>query len=434
MQDLITWKNSTNRKPLILTGIRQCGKTFILKEFGNQHYSRHHYINFEKQTTLHEIFSRDLDPHKLIQELSLSINKDIDIKHDLVIFDEIQACPPALTSLKYFNEEMPQLQLCTAGSLLGVALNNVSFPVGQVNHLTLYPMSFLEFLLALEKDKLCQAIQDSKDNYALSQVAHQQLWELMKYYWISGGLPEVVKTFIANQDNILSAFTQVRKKQEELIFTYYGDIAKHSGKVNAMHIDRVWRNIPKQLSISQDQSAKKFQFKNIVPGIDRYSRLAGAIDWLDASGLIIKIPIINNCEIPLSAYSVESKFKCFLADVGLLGAMINLPFDAILSYDFGTYKGYFAENFVAQELKTKNTGLYSWQDKRNEVEFVLQHNNGVLPIEVKSGWITKAKSLDKFKQKYNPSFTCIMSGHQLKIDKKNDIHHYPLYLASLVPY
>lgn len=433
---LLNWKQLPDRKPLILTGVRQCGKTYILKQFGSDHFPNYHYFNFEKQSDLHHIFVRDLDPKRIINELAIKNNKSIDIHTDLVIFDEIQACPSALTSLKYFNEEMNELHLCSAGSLLGVTLNNTSFPVGQINSFKLYPLTFYEFLLALGKDNLYELVKyiGQNHNYQLPTIAHQELWQIMQWYWITGGLPEVVASFINNQQDLFKAFQIVRSKQEDLIFTYYGDIAKHSGKINAMHIDRVWRSIPKQLSRSLDDSTKKFQFKNIIPGIDKYSRLAGALDWLSASDLILRLPIINNAEIPLSAYSTESKFKCFLVDVGLLGTMNNLPFKSILDYNFGTYKGYFAENFVAQQLMAySNSDLFSWQDNRNEIEFVIQHEELVLPVEVKSGWITKSKSLYKFKEKYQPKFITIMSGHELKIDLKNNIHHYPLYLSGSFP-
>lgn len=434
LHKLIEWKASHYRKPLILTGIRQCGKTFILRHFGDNYFPKVHYFNFEKEQNLNVIFEHNLKPGRIINELSYKIGQEINIEQDLIIFDEIQACPLALTSLKYFYEDMPNLHLCGAGSLLGVALNHVSFPVGKVTHLQLYPMSFNEFLLAIGQEQLYKLLKQTNFDTEIPELAHQKLWEVMQWYWITGGLPEVVKTFSENQENLFQAFTKSRKKQEDLIFTYYGDIAKHSGKVNAMHIDRVWKDVSKQLSKSQDTSVNKFKFKGIIPGIDRYSRLAGAIDWLVASGLIIKVPIINNAELPLSAYTQESKFKCFMADVGILGAISDLPFQAILNYNFGTYKGFFAENFVAQELlAAKGNNFYSWQDNRHEVEFVIQDNELILPIEVKSGKITKAISLQKFKDKYKPKYISIMSGHNLNIDKKNHICRYPLYLAGKFP-
>lgn len=224
------------------------------------------------------------------------------------------------------------------------------------------------------------------------------------------------------------------KKQNEIIFGYYSDIAKHSGKVNAMHIDRIWRAIPHQLAQSQDGSSKRFQFKGIVPGIDRYQRLAGALDWLQAAELIIKIPIVEHVELPLMAYTEESRFKLYLFDVGILGALSNLAPKSILDYDYGTYKGYFAENFVAQEFFAKNvTHLNSWQQNRAEIEFLYVLDNQVIPVEVKSGWVTRSQSLNKYAEKYHPPYRVTFSAKSLHIDLNNHYQNYPMYMAYWFP-
>lgn len=227
---------------------------------------------------------------------------------------------------------------------------------------------------------------------------------------------------------------QVRRKQSEIIYGYYADIAKHSGKVNAMHIDRVWRAIPIQLAQSQDGTASRFQFKGILPGVDRYQRLANVIDWLQTAELIIKVPIVEHVELPLIAYTQESHFKLYLFDVGILGALSDLSPKTILDYDYGTYKGYFAENFVAQELLAKsNMNLYSWHKDRAEIEFLYMAENAILPIEVKSGWVTRNQSLNKYAEKYHPHYRTTMSAKPFHIDSKNDYHHYPLYMAYWFP-
>lgn len=434
LHKLQLWKQQKQRKPLILSGVRQCGKTYALKFFGKTAFPRTHYFNFEQHPELARVFTANLAPQRIVDELSYFIDTPIDIQRDLVIFDEIQACAPALTSLKYFNETMPELHLCSAGSLLGVTLNQAPFPVGQVNYLPLYPLSFSEFLLALDEKKHYELIRQCTQRSSIPAIAHERLWERMKWYWIVGGLPEVVATFCQHKQRLFEAFTAVREKQKELIFTYYGDIAKHSGKVSAMHIHRLWQSIPSQLARSQDGNAKRFYFKDVLASNNRYNRLASAFDWLKAAGLIIKVPIIDTAELPLSAYTSESHFKCFMFDVGILGAMSKLPFQAILDYDFGTYKGYFAENFVAQALQYSHADtLYSWQKNRAEVEFVLMEENAIVPIEVKSGWITRAKSLNKFVETYHPPYRTIMSGYPLRCDLHNQIHHYPLYLAEQFP-
>ena len=431
-QKLMHWKDTNNRKPLLLKGVRQCGKTYLLKEFGNREFSRTHYINFEKDREAHRLFEGNLDPREVIKNLSFHLDTVINFEKDFIIFDEIQACPNALTSLKYFSEDMPQLFVSAAGSLLGIHLSPASFPVGQVTILSMYPLSFIEFLLALDDQKSVNALYESRENKVISPIVHVHLWKQLLRYFVVGGLPEVVLLFQeANDENFFETCEKVRKKQHELIFAYYADIAKHSGKASALHIDRILRSIPTQLARNQDGSAKKFQFCDVVPGIDRYSRLATAIDWLDAAQLTIRVPIVNHVELPLSGYMEESTFKLYLFDVGILGAMGDLPPKAILDYNYGTYKGYFAENFIAEELMNSfSSKLYAWQDKRHEVEFLVTHGSDILPIEVKSGWVTKSKSLHIFMEKYRPPFGTIMSAHPLLIDHKNRFHHYPLYLAS----
>lgn len=431
LHKLLEWRTKSDRKPLLLKGVRQCGKTYILKEFAG-HFLQGHYINFEKNSDIHVIFKQNLDPIRIMKELSFYLEKTINIEQDLVIFDEIQACPRALTSLKYFCEDMPQLAVCAAGSLLGLHLSDTSFPVGKVDMLDMYPMSFIEFLIAVDDEKSEQFLsQLTSEHPIIPEIIHQHLWEQLKNYFVIGGMPEVIRVFRDKSVHSFETFESIRKIQEHILLAYYADIAKHAGKVNAMHIDRILRSVPAQLARSQDKTAKRFQFKDIIPGIDRYQRLADAIDWLEAAGLIIKVPIVNSAELPLSAYTQESFFKLYLFDVGFLGAMSELPPRVILDYQYGTYKGYFAENFVAQSfISSGERSLYSWQDSRSEVEFLRLHDGQVLPIEVKSGTVTKSQSLYKLVEKYHLSKRVILSGRNLMMDTEHHIHHCPLYLAE----
>lgn len=431
-KDLKNWQEDKRRKPLILRGLRQVGKTFILKEFGKKFFSNTHYLNFEKNKTLFSLFEENLDPRTIIQKLNFILNSSIDIQRDLLIFDEIQECPKALTSLKYFAEELPEMAVCSAGSLLGVHLGPVSFPVGKVNMLHMYPMSFREFLMALDEQRALNYLDEAQSSLMIPEIVHVHLWERLKWYFITGGLPEVVDTFALSRDNLFQAFTGVRKLQQELILSYLADMAKHSGKINSMHLDRLWQSIPEQLSRTQDASSKKFIFKDIGPGLNRYDRVASVIDWLEKAGLIIKVNIIHSGQLPFSAYTKDNAFKLFLFDVGILGALSHLEPKVILEQDYGSYKGYFAENFVAQEfLYTGQEHLYSWQEKTAEVEFVCQQDGKVIPIEVKSGWVTHAKSLQIFAAKYRSPFRVIFSANNLiKIKEGSLIHRYPLYMAS----
>ena len=434
-ENLNCWKQQKSRKPLILKGLRQCGKTFLLTNWGAREFPACHYVNFEKTTAAIKIFAGDLSPRRIINELAFLLGTTIHEESDLIIFDEIQECPRALTSLKYFHEQMPRLAVAGAGSLLGLSLNDVSFPVGKVNVVSLFPMSFVEFLQALGDERSVDVIKSCSIKSALPEVIHDHLWERLKWYFITGGLPEVIMTFRENQENLPQAFRFVREKQHQLLFAYSADFAKHSGKENAMHIERVWRAVPQQLAASQNTSAGRFKFSGVVPGIDRYQRLAGAIDWLIAAGLVLPTSITSHAELPLMAFCKESLFKLYCCDVGLLGAMSGLPPKAIIDYGYGSYKGYFAENFVAQELTCNGKEkLYCWQQDRAEVEFMRTVNAVVIPIEVKSGSVVKAKSLDKFIAQYHPPYATILSGQNMRIDPMKQIHYYPLYLAGRFPF
>lgn len=428
------WKHSKNRKPLVLKGVRQTGKTYSLKEFGKSEFPAFHYLNFEENKNAAGLFKENLNPKRIINDLSFLLDKSINIKTDLLILDEIQACPEALTSLKYFAEELPEFAVCCAGSLLGLSLNEASFPVGKIDLLHMHPLCFPEFLEAINDTKSLTLLNELNAKGTISNIIHEHLWQQFKVYLVIGGLPEVVRTFAENKDNLHTGISLARDKQQELIFGYYSDIAKHSGKVNAMHIDRVWRNIPNQLAQSQDGSAKRFQFTGIVPGIDRYQRLANVFDWLIAAELVIKVPIIEHIELPLSAYSEESRFKMYLFDVGILGALADLPPKSILDYEYGTYKGYYAENFVAQQFIAKGVNrLYSWQDDRAEIEFLRVEDSAIIPIEVKSGWVTRNQSLNKYTEKYNPPYRTVFSAKTLHIDNRHNYHQYPLYMAYWFP-
>jgi predicted AAA+ superfamily ATPase len=328
---------------------------------------------------------------------------------------------------------MPKAAICGVGSLLGLHLNQASFPVGKVQFLTLYPMSFKEFLLAIGQQKLFDLLNTlSPTTTHIPDSIHQSLWTFLKKYFVVGGMPAAVSIYVEYQDTLFTAFQKVRDKQEDLIIAYEADIAKHAGKVNAMHIARVWRDVPAQLARAQDGSTQKFKFKGILPGIDRYQRLADTIDWLCAAQLVIKVPVIETPRIPLPAYAKDNTFKLYMNDIGLLGAMSQLPVKAILDQDYGSYKGYFAENYVAQALlNARHASLYAWQEGRSEIEFLHTDGADIIPLEVKSGNVTRAKSLQTFAAKYHPPYQIIFSA---KAPGMQDgyVRYYPLYFAELI--
>ena len=425
---LISWKNQRDRKPLIVRGARQTGKTFALKKFGKTHFRETHYFNFEKQGDLAGIFEKNLEPKRILSDLGIATGKSIDIENDLVIFDEITFCPKALTSLKYFNEDLPAAAVCSAGSLLGIMLGESSFPVGKVNFLELKPMCFCEFLIALGEERFLEAIK-----LPVPEFIHSKLWGLLKDYFIVGGLPAAVDVFRKNMDNRVHAFELVRQTQDDLITAYMADIAKNSGKTNSMHIARVFKNIPEQLAKNLDGRAGRFRFKGVIPGHNRYGHLAGPIDWLLNAGLVYAVYEINHAQIPLAAYKKDNAFKLYLFDVGILGALGSIDPASILKYDYGTYKGYFAENYVLQEMKTKRPGeYYYWKENTAEVEFLLGAGGQLVPLEVKSGLHTRSKSLNSFIKRYKPDQALVLSADNSKSRTGPVLERKPLYFAGLI--
>jgi hypothetical protein len=431
---LVAWERSSGRKPLLLQGARQVGKTYILKAFGQARFKRVHYVNFEENASFIPAFSADLTPAGIVRDLSLLLGAPIDRQNDVLILDEIQQCPRALTSLKYFAEEMPELAVCAAGSLLGVHLGECSFPVGKVDEVRMYPLTFAEFLAAGGDPALQEAFAEIKELGPLSPVLHQRLWDTFKHYLVVGGLPEAVSAFFERRDDPFSAFQKVREIQNRLVSEYSADMAKHCGKQNAMQLERLWRNVPAQLGRDQDGAAPKFVFKDVLPGVKGYERMAGVIDWLETAGLILRVPIANCGQLPSSAYTKENAFKLFVFDVGILGALSRLPVKAVLDYGFGTYKGYYAENFVAQMFRAGNRAdAVCWREGTAEVEFLTEVDGSAVPVEVKSGWVTQAKSLTSFADKYKPAFSVVFSGRNAGCDATLARHYYPLYLASKFP-
>lgn len=423
------WLNSPTRKPLILKGARQVGKTFAITEFGKGYFEKCHSFNFEENKNIHSIFEKDLDPKRIIEELAYVNQTPIDGKKDVVFFDEIQECPRALTSLKYFCEKMPELAVISAGSLLGIKLSQESFPVGKVDFLHLYPMNFREFLAANESQMLLDAYDNASVKNPPLEMAHEQLWRELLNYYVTGGMPQAVLAYIANKADKLTAFNETRRAQKALINGFSKDFAKHSGKNNSIHIVSVFENIPMQLSAQTDASTKRYRFNHVIPGKKSFAQLQGPIDWLETAGIAIKIGICNRAEIPLKAFCKNNLFKLLIFDVGLLGSMLGLPAQSILGQDYGIAKGYLAESFVAQELLAAGAGeLYSWTERNSEIEFLIYIDGPIVPVEVKAGHRTKAKSLRQFMIKYAPDRAVKLSAGRFSTNGR--VVNVPLYLAG----
>lgn len=409
------------------------GKSYLLKQLGENDFKDFHVFNFEQDKRLHLIFEKDLFPERIIKELSLVIEKSIDIANDLLIFDEIQECPEAIASLKYFSEDLPGLALCAAGSLIGVKLSSESFPVGKVEFFNLYPMNFEEFLMAHGETRDLELLREGRETGDIPEILHQKMWDKLKEYYITGGMPRIVKAYLEGRENPVQNLEEVRKLQKQLISSYSMDFAKHSGKLNSMHIVAVFENIPLQLSRNIDGSVKRYFFKSVLPKKKGYSSLEGPIQWLEKAGLLLKSKICNRAEIPLESFTKNNIFKLFVFDTGLLGAMLDLPAQSIETGDYGITKGFFAENFVAQEFKAAGVDkLYSWEENTSEIEFLRIMNGKIVPVEVKSGRRTKAKSLGQFINRYNPERAIKISGNNLDVHEESVIKNYPLYMAGML--
>ncbi len=429
---LIQWKNQKQRKPLLLHGARQVGKTYILKKFGNNEFKTVHYFDLEElKNDLTPVFNTSLNPEELIEKLSFISGEPIDTGRDILILDEIQSVPRAITALKYFNQQLNKLAVAAAGSNLGVASSTSPFPVGNVSTLNMYPMNFEEFLEGTDENMAYNFVRNFKGGM-LDDIYHRRLFELLKRYFVTGGMPEVISFYNNNKDNLLKAFKEIRLLQKQLIFHYVSDFSKYAGSTNSRHIERIFRAIPNQLSNTQDKKSKKFKFKNVISkGYRSYEDLADPIEWLVKAGLALRVHINPHPAIPLGAGTSENSFKLFLFDTGLLGSLVGLTPESIMQYDYGSYKGYFAENFILQELYSHSfTSAVNWTGRTSEIEFVLEINGNIIPVEVKAGTNTKAKSLQAFINKYNPEYSVKFTGNKFGFDRVNRIYNYPLYMVS----
>jgi len=319
--------------------------------------------------------------------------------------------------------------LCAAGSLIGVLMTPESFPVGKVTFLDLRPMNFEEFLQGIGEDLLYDLMNGHDLKRPIPEAAHSRLWELWKQYLVVGGLPEAVQLFSGHKSNLYDAVTSIRVVQKNLLDTSLADIAKHSGRMNALSIERLWRNVPVQLAQTQDGSAPKFRFREAIPGIRGYEQLNAPLTWLEKADLIIRSFIVERAALPLSGYARENRFKLYFFDTGLLGALAGMAPAVFLKYGFGSYQGYVAENFVAQELRAAGVErLYCWQGRTSEIEFLVESENEIIPWEVKSGRITNSKSLTVYEERYQSKTSFVLSAANFQ--QKGTRSLAPIYVAG----
>ncbi|MFA6308966.1 MAG: AAA family ATPase [Clostridia bacterium] len=420
LKTLSEWKQTKDRMPLVLHGARQVGKTYIVLNFGKQNYKNSVYFNFEGNKELSKIFDRDLDPVRIIRELSVKSGQSILKEETLIFFDEIQACEKALTSLKYFYENTPEYHVIAAGSLLGVAINrqSYSFPVGKVEIKTLYPLDFEEFLWAVSGKEIAELIRMSFEKSSEFSL-HQKALDLYRTYLVTGGMPAAVQEYIDNKD-----FDYVSAKKKNIIDAYVADMAKYATVSETTKLMAAFESIPAQLA----KQNRKFQYKVIKSGARAY-QYETTLDWLKASGIIIKTIKTKEGKIPLNVFADNSNFKVYMTDVGLLCEQFGVPAIMILSESEGyqNFKGALAENYVAGALTIAGNHPYYWESNgKSEVDFVIQNKSGeIIPIEVKASDNVRSKSLNEFVKKYNPPYSVRISSKNFGFE--NNIKSVPLY-------
>ena len=424
IEKLYKWKNSKRRKPLIIEGARQVGKTWLMKEFGKQAYADTVYINFDSNSRMADLFSADLDTDRLIMGLELYAGRKINPDNTLLIFDEVQEVPRALASLKYFYENAPQYHIVCAGSLLGIALHQgTSFPVGKVDFLKLYPLSFSEFLMATGNERFAELLKNQ--DYEMITSFKQTYIDALKHYYFVGGMPEAVQSFAESKD-----FNEVRAIQKRILAAYEQDFSKHAPNEIVPKIRMLWNSIPSQLA----RENKKFVYGLVREG-GRAREYETAIMWLSDCGLVHKVSRVNAAGIPLKAYEDLKAFKLFIVDVGLLGCMTGLRQRTLLDGDdlFVEFKGALTEQYVCQQLKTiEDLGVYYYTNDRGscEIDFVVDTGEQIVPIEVKAETNLRAKSLKTYRERFEPELSVRTSMADYK--KEDWLLNLPLYAIEQI--
>ncbi len=419
---LLAWKNNPDKQPLLLQGARQVGKTYSLLSFGKQHYKNVAYFSMEESKELPAIFERDLNPQRIVGELAAYSGQTILPKDTLIIFDEIQACEKALTSLKYFAERAPEYQIVAAGSLLGVAMKRemFSFPVGKVDMLHLYPMDFEEFLWAAGQEALCNLIREAYDAFAPFSL-HDTAMDLYKTYLVVGGMPRVVQEYASRQD-----FDFVAALQRTLNDSYIADMAKYATPQETTRIMSAWASVPAQLA----KENHKFQYKVIKSGA-RAKDYELALDWLKAAGMINKCVHVTEGKIPLSAYAENEAFKVYMVDTGLLCSKLDIAANVVTHtpHSFDGFKGALAENYIMQALVANGISPYYWTSPgKAELDFVFQDKQGnIIPLEAKSADNVRSKSLRVYRDTYKPPYSIRISAKNFGFE--GGIKSVPLYAA-----
>ena len=426
MQQLLRWKEAEDRKPLLLTGVRQCGKTYVLQEFGKDYFPDTAYFYFEGNTRLASVFDYDFDVDRILDELgNIFRGKSIIPGNTLVIFDEIQACPRALTSLKYFCEQKPELHIACAGSLLGVSVkrDGISFPVGKVDRMQMYPMTFSEFLCADGKKEILEHAAQYDCDRELPELYTSVLEQELRYYYIVGGMPAIVQKWVETHNP-----EEVDRLQRNILEDYSGDFAKYAPKADIPKLGWIWDSVPKQLA----KENNKFVFSHVRAG-KRSAELEDALEWLTDAGLVYRLELAENLQLPLSFCANASYFKVYFSDVGLLRCKSQVYYKTILEEDalYANFKGALTENYVLTELLAQGRHPYFWRSGNTaEVDFIFENEGRIIPVEVKAATNTRAKSYLQFCKRYSPEKGFKFSLKNIGVNMTGETITYsvPLYM------
>ena len=428
--ELLDWKNNTrNKKPLMVLGVRQAGKTYIIEQFCKNEYQNYKYVNLLENDIIKNLYESDLDSNEKYLRLKAILKFDLDKEDSILFIDEIQESEKLISELKYFCEQHNNVRIVCAGSLLGVKLkrSKSSFPVGKVKMLKLYPMDFEEFLMSMGEDYLIECIKDCyNNNKSMTESIHNKALSLYRTYLITGGMPESIQNMVDIKGDYINYDTTI---VNDILESYFNDMNKYvTNDVEALRIKRLYNSLPSQLS----NVSKKFQYSNISKDA-RARDYATSLDWLEASNMVIKCKCVKNPEIPLEGFVDDDTFKLYLSDIGVLNNIIKIRVEDILTDNISLYKGIIAENYVANQLVCNGFDLYYWKsDATAEVDFLLYTKDGIIPVEVKSSDNTQSKSLGVYNNNYKPKYSIRISTKDFGYSEKNNIKSIPLYAVFMI--
>ena len=425
-KDLVAWRNKPRRKPLMITGVRQCGKTYIVKKFAEEHFDNLVSLNFEETETASAIFEYDFNVARIVSEIEFQTKQKITAGKTLLFLDEIQQCPRAVTALKYFCENMPELHVVCAGSLLGVALarDKASFPVGKVNRLQLHPMNFKEFATACGHGDLIEMLSEWPPDRTIPNLYTHPMEKMLKEFYIIGGMPDAVATWLDTKD-----YDAVEQVQREILADYADDFSKHAPTAEVPKIRWIWDSVPVQLA----KENNKFIFSHVKAG-KRSADLEDALQWLSDAGLITRVCLVEKPEIPLSGFADKTYFKVYMSDIGLLRVRSGVSAGTIMGSpeNYKRFKGALAENYVLNELISQGKEPFFWRSGNTaEVDFIYQSDGNIVPVEVKAADNTQAKSYRQFCKTYQPAYGFKLSEKKLGVNmcEKTRTTSLPLYLC-----